>query len=50
MRQYDYISFMDGLIGDPDEEVEEKIVLSDIGNGRNVQRGSTSPSKANGLH
>jgi Ca2+-binding EF-hand superfamily protein len=50
MRQYDYISFMDGLIGDPDEEVEEKIVLSDIGNGRNVQRGSTSPSKVNGLH
>jgi hypothetical protein len=50
MPQYDYISFMDGLISDP-EELEQHLALSDIPNGRSPQRGSTaSPIKANRFH
>ncbi len=49
MPQYDYISFMDGLISDPDEQ-EEPAALADLPNGRNPQRGSTSPVKMNGYH
>jgi len=54
--QYDYISFMDGLISDPEQssvqQDEEKAVLTDIsnrGNGNgNVQR-TASPTKSNGF-
>ncbi|KAL2067887.1 hypothetical protein VTL71DRAFT_15985 [Oculimacula yallundae] len=51
MPQYDYISFMDGLLGGP-EDLEESSALSDIPNGRSPQRAATgsSGSKANGFH
>ncbi|CZT06072.1 related to alpha-actinin [Rhynchosporium graminicola] len=49
--QYDYISFMDGLLGGP-EELEEPAALSELPNGRSPQRASTSSTgaKANGHH
>lgn len=50
MKQYDYISFMDQLISDPDEELHETEVLADVSDGKSVQRGNTSPTKVNGIH
>jgi Ca2+-binding EF-hand superfamily protein len=52
MRQYDYISFMDGLLGDPDQSPPEPEALADVSNGRgrSLQRGNASPTKANGIH
>ncbi|KAH9221134.1 calponin homology domain-containing protein [Leptodontidium sp. 2 PMI_412] len=51
MPQYDYISFMDGLLSGP-EEYEEPVALSDLPNGRSPQRASTGAAsgKANGYH
>jgi len=51
MPQYDYISFMDGLLGGPEEE-EEHTALSDLPNGRSPNRASTgaSSAKTNGYH
>ncbi|KAL5319511.1 hypothetical protein ACEPPN_012566 [Leptodophora sp. 'Broadleaf-Isolate-01'] len=51
MPQYDYISFMDGLLSGP-EEYEEPAALSDLPNGRSPQRASTGAAsgKANGYH
>ena len=50
MKQYDYISFMDKLIGDPEQDEEEKEVLRDASKGKgNAQRGPSSPTKVNGL-
>jgi Ca2+-binding EF-hand superfamily protein len=54
MKQYDYISFMDKLIGDPEED-EETEVLQDVSNGRgNIQKRrempTNSPIKINGFH
>lgn len=49
MPQYDYVSFMDGLIADPAEEEQEIKVLSDRPNGRSPERGFAN-SKVNGLH
>lgn len=51
MPQYDYISFMDTLISEPNEEPEEPHALQDIPNGRSPQRANnTAGSKANGYH
>lgn len=62
MPQYDYISFMDKLISDPDDSESESAsesgdvpsskVLGDLPNGRTPQRGSTGLAigKANGYH
>jgi Ca2+-binding EF-hand superfamily protein len=50
MKQYDYISFMDGLLNEPDEEQGEAEVLVEIGKGWSAQRSNTSPSKVNGVH
>lgn len=50
MPQYDYISFMDGLISDPNEANEDTGALSDLPNGRSPQRASAGGSKANGIH
>jgi hypothetical protein len=47
MPQYDYISFMDGLISDPNEP-EESAALADLPNGRSPQRGATAGVKMNG--
>ncbi|TVY32627.1 Alpha-actinin-like protein [Lachnellula subtilissima] len=44
MPQYDYISFMDKLLGDPEEGA-----LTELPNGRNQSR-SISPTKTNGYH
>jgi Ca2+-binding EF-hand superfamily protein len=44
MPQYDYISFMDKLLGDPDEGA-----LTDLPNGRTQSR-SVSRTKTNGYH
>ncbi|KAH6684070.1 calponin homology domain-containing protein [Halenospora varia] len=49
MPQYDYISFMDKLISDPNEPEEETTALSELPNGRTPAR-SGSPVKANGYH
>jgi Ca2+-binding EF-hand superfamily protein len=49
MPQYDYISFMDGLISDPNEP-EEPPALADLPNGRSPQRGATASTKINGYH
>jgi Ca2+-binding EF-hand superfamily protein len=50
MRQFDYISFMDKLIGDPEQDDEETEVLQDVSNGKeNARKGSASPIKANGF-
>jgi Ca2+-binding EF-hand superfamily protein len=51
MAQYDYISFMDKLLGGPDEVPEQpSAALSDLPNGRSPQRGSVSGGKSNGYH
>jgi Ca2+-binding EF-hand superfamily protein len=53
MLQYDYISFMDKLMGDEMEVGREdgSPVLTDLPNGRSPTRGSTSsPTKMNGCH
>jgi Ca2+-binding EF-hand superfamily protein len=51
MPQYDYISFMDTLISDPDEEIEDQTsALSDLPNGRSPQRAGAVGGKANGSH
>jgi Ca2+-binding EF-hand superfamily protein len=50
MKQYDYISFMNGLLNDPDEGQGEAELLAEIANGKNAQKGSASPSKVNGVH
>ncbi|PMD65040.1 uncharacterized protein K444DRAFT_640722 [Hyaloscypha bicolor E] len=49
MPQYDYISFMDGLISDPNE-AEEPAALADLPDGRSPQRGATADVKMNGYH
>ncbi|KAE9374596.1 hypothetical protein N431DRAFT_503418 [Stipitochalara longipes BDJ] len=49
MPQYDYVSFMDGLISDPNEP-EEPAALADLPNGRSPQRGATASVKMNGYH
>jgi Ca2+-binding EF-hand superfamily protein len=49
MPQYDYVSFMDGLISDPNEP-EEPPALADLPNGRSPQRGATASTKINGYH
>jgi len=49
MPQYDYVSFMDGLISDPNEP-EDPAALADIPNGRSPQRGATGSAKMNGYH
>ncbi|KAF4637263.1 hypothetical protein G7Y89_g816 [Cudoniella acicularis] len=50
MPQYDYISFMDKLISDPNEEQEEEpTALTELPNGRSPTR-SGSPAKVNGYH
>jgi Ca2+-binding EF-hand superfamily protein len=49
MPQYDYISFMEGLISDPVEE-QETTALSDLPNGRNPQRAPAVNGKVNGIH
>ncbi len=48
MPQYDYISFMDGLLGGPGEEQEERSALTDLPNGRSPHRGSIVGGKMNG--
>jgi Ca2+-binding EF-hand superfamily protein len=50
LPQYDYISFMDGLISDPAEEEPQITALSDLPNGRSPQRGNAVNSKVNGIH
>jgi Ca2+-binding EF-hand superfamily protein len=50
MPQYDYISFMDGLISDPEEPEQPRSALSDLPNGMSPQRGGTAEGKANGFH
>ncbi|KAH8645593.1 hypothetical protein BGZ60DRAFT_392482 [Tricladium varicosporioides] len=49
MPQYDYITFMDKLISDPNESEEETTTLSELPNGRTPAR-LGSPTKANGYH
>ena len=49
ISQYDYISFMDGLISDPDQQ-EEPAALANLPNGRSPQRGSNASVKMNGYH
>lgn len=42
VKQYDYISFMDGLMGSAEEDAaqqEEKVVLRDVSNGRTMREG-----------
>lgn len=42
VKQYDYISFMDGLMGSAEEDaaqLEEKVVLRDVSNGRTMREG-----------
>lgn len=49
--QYDYISFMDGLMGGENAVVEpEPSALQDLPNGRSPTRGNTIGGKANGFH
>lgn len=50
MPQYDYISFMDGLINDPAEDEQEHAALADLPNGRSPQRKGAVNGKANGIH
>ncbi|KAK6584498.1 hypothetical protein PZA11_002722 [Diplocarpon coronariae] len=53
MPQYDYISFMDGLLNSPEEHEaeEESGALSDLPNGRNPQRAIVGGGgKPNGYH
>jgi len=46
MPQYDYISFMDGLMGgDPAQQEDEVSALADIPNGSNPHRAPGSPKK-----
>ncbi|KAF5879574.1 putative alpha- sarcomeric (f-actin cross linking protein) protein [Botrytis fragariae] len=49
MPQYDYISFMDKLLGGNEEDGNEG-ALSELTNGRNPKRASGSGGKANGTH
>ncbi|KAM0158936.1 hypothetical protein ACHAQE_000706 [Botrytis cinerea] len=49
MPQYDYISFMDKLLGGNDEDGNEG-ALSELTNGRSPKRASGSGGKANGAH
>jgi Ca2+-binding EF-hand superfamily protein len=48
MKQYDYISFMDSMIGGPEEEEEEGSPLQDLPNGRIPQRSNAITAKVNG--
>ena len=48
--EYDYVSFMDSLLGDPKESQQPVSALSDLPNGRSPQRGQNSPGKTNGYH
>ncbi|EKD13561.1 uncharacterized protein L3040_008574 [Drepanopeziza brunnea f. sp. 'multigermtubi'] len=54
MPQYDYISFMDGLLSSPEEidaaEEAEHAALSDVSNGRSPQGTASAGPKANGYH
>jgi Ca2+-binding EF-hand superfamily protein len=47
MPQYDYISFMDKLLSDPNEQ--DSTTLADLPNGKIPSR-SASPTKTNGYH
>ncbi|TGO50198.1 hypothetical protein BCON_0189g00220 [Botryotinia convoluta] len=49
MPQYDYISFMDKLLGGNEEDGNEG-ALSELTNGRNLKRASGGGGKANGTH
>ncbi|KAF7919977.1 uncharacterized protein EAE98_009211 [Botrytis deweyae] len=49
MPQYDYISFMDKLLGGNEEDGNEG-ALSELTNGRSPKRASGSGGKANGVH
>jgi Ca2+-binding EF-hand superfamily protein len=49
MVQYDYISFMDTLLGGGEEE-ETHGALEELPNGRSPKRSSVSAGKANGVH
>ncbi|THV46844.1 hypothetical protein BGAL_0355g00030 [Botrytis galanthina] len=49
MPQYDYISFMDKLLGGNEEDGNEG-ALSELTNGRSPKRASGSGGKANGAH
>jgi len=49
MKQYDYISFMDSMIGGPEEEEErQESPLQDLPNGRIPQRSNAITAKVNG--
>lgn len=49
MKQYDYISFMDSMIGGPEEEAErQESPLQDLPNGRIPQRSNAITAKVNG--
>jgi Ca2+-binding EF-hand superfamily protein len=51
MKQYDYISFMDRLMDDPEQTPpEEKKVLADISNGMSVRAEIGSPKKGYGYN
>ncbi|KAF7875002.1 hypothetical protein EAF04_002174 [Stromatinia cepivora] len=49
MPQYDYISFMDKLLGGNEDDGNDG-ALSELTNGRNPKRASGSGGKANGTH